>query len=246
MRHTMPYDPPVTTWRQGQAIVAGGRMAARSVVLAFYLGIPFFHETSWPYMTSNASFLSRIRGVDLLPCERVAAMLSPDEGLVAEPLRNGRLLVATDRRFIDLADSGDSQIRQIFAITSVYGTSVPQRCAAGVFVEAMDFADRRRAVVYVALAYWLVDRLPQIIIPGLNLHVFALIVMILVILAGWLFWRGFTQPGGMTIHVHGANWDVEAQCTSQYRDLMEFANALSSMQTQRQRWPYSGVRAERE
>ena len=221
-------------------------MAARSVVLAFYLGIPFFHETSWPYMTSNASFLSRIRGVDLLPCERVAAMLSPDEGLVAEPPRNGRLLVATDRRFIDLADNGDSQIRQIFAITSVYGTSVRNDVLRGFSWKQWISLIVGGLVVYVALAYWLVDRLPQIIIPGLNLHVFALIVMILVILAGWLFWRGFTQPGGMTIHVHGANWDVEAQCTSQYRDLMEFANALSSMQTQRQRWPYSGVRAERE
>ena len=197
-------------------------------------------------MTSNASFLSRVRGVELLPGERVAAMLSPDGGLLAEPPKDGRLLVATDRRFINLADSGESQIRQIFAINSVSGASVRNDVLRGFSWKQWVSLIVGGIIVYVALAYWLVDRLPQIIIPGLNLHVFALIVMILVILAGWLFWRGFTQPGGMTIHVHGVNWDVEAQCTAQYRDLMGFANALSLMQTRRQSWQYSGVCAEGE
>ena len=197
-------------------------------------------------MTSNASFLSRVRGVELLPGERVAAMLSPDDGLLAEPPKDGRLLVATDRRFINLEDSGQSQIRQIFAMTSVSGASVRNDVLRGFSWKQWISLIVGGIIVYVALAYWLVDRLPQIIIPGLNLHAFALIVMILVILAGWLFWRGFTQPGGMTIHVHGANWDVEAQCTAQYRDLMGFANALSMMQTRRQHWQYSGVCAERE
>ena len=197
-------------------------------------------------MTSNASFLSRVRGVELLPGERVAALLSPDDGLLREPPKDGRLLVATDRRFINLEDSGQSQIRQIFAMTSVSGASVRNDVLRGFSWKQWVSLIVGGIIVYVALAYWLVDRLPQIIIPGLNLHVFALIVMILVILAGWLFWRGFTQPGGMTIHVHGTNWDVEAQCTAQYRDLMGFANALSMMQTRRQSWQYSGVCAERE
>ena len=197
-------------------------------------------------MTSNASFLSRVRGVELLPGERVAALLSPDDGLLVEPPKDGRLLVATDRRFINLADSGESQIRQIFAINSVSGASVRNDVLRGFSWKQWVSLIVGGIIVYVALAYWLVDRLPQIIIPGLNLHVFALIVMILVILAGWLFWRGFTQPGGMTIHVHGVNWDVEAQCTAQYRDLMGFANALSLMQTRRQNWQYSGVCAEGE
>ena len=221
-------------------------MAAQNVVLAFYVGIRSFRETIRPYMTSNASFLSRVRGVELLPGERVAAMLSPEGGLLSEPPKDGRLLVATDRRFINLEDSGQSQIRQLFAMTSVSGASVRNDVLRGFSWKQWISLIVGGIIVYVALAYWLVDRLPQIIIPGLNLHAFALIVMILVILAGWLFWRGFTQPGGMTIHVHGANWDVEAQCTAQYRDLMGFANALSMMQTRRQSWQYSGVCAERE
>ncbi len=185
-------------------------------------------------MTTNASYLSRIRGVDLLPGERVGALLSPDDGLMAEPTKDGRLLVATNQRFINLADSGESQVRDLFSIASVSGTSVRNDVVRGFSWKQWVALVAGGLVVYVALAYWLVDRLPQIVIPGLNLHVFALIVMILVIVAGWLFWRGFTQPGGTTMRIHGANWNVELPCSTGYADLMAFAHALSLMQSQHQ------------
>ncbi len=181
-----------------------------------------------------------------MPNERVGALLSPDEGLLAEPPKDGRLLVATNHRLISLEDSGESQIGQIFSIGSVSGTSVRNDVVRGFSWMQWVSLIAGGIVVYVALAYWLVDRLPQIIIPGLNLHVFALAVMILVVLAGWLFWRGFTQPGGMTIHIHGVNWDIEARCTAQHQDLMGFAHALSMMQTRREQPPKSEVRAEGE
>ena len=181
----------------------------------------------------------------MLPGERVGALLSPGEGLVAEPPKEGQLLVATNERFINLSDSKDNQVREMFAISSMSGTSVRNDVLRGFSWKQWVMLIAGGVFVYVALAYWLVDRLPQIIIPGLNLHVFALIVMILVILAGWLFWRGFTQPGGMTIRVHGVNWDVEAQCTAEYRDLMGFAHTLSLMQAGSSGVSLSGIAAER-
>ncbi len=182
----------------------------------------------------------------MLPGEQVSALLNPDDGTLAEPSKHGRLLVATNQRFINLGDSGDSQIRDIFTIASVSGTSVRNDVVRGFSWKQWVALVAGGLVVYVALAYWLVDRLPQIVIPGLNLHVFALIVMILVIVAGWLFWRGFTQPGGTTLRIHGTNWDVEMPCTARYSDLMEFAYALSLMQMQRQDPPRLGRLAEGE
>jgi hypothetical protein len=173
--------------------------------------------------------------VDLLPGERVAALLSTDDGLLAAPPKAGRLLVATDRRFISIADSGQSKAREIFAITSVSGVSVRDDALRRFSWKQWISLIAGGLIVYVALAYWLVDRLPPIIIPSLNLHAFALVVMMLVVLVGWLFWRGFTQPGGTTTRVHGVNWDVEVSCTAEYQDLMGFAHALSMMQTRGQR-----------
>lgn len=186
-------------------------------------------------MEPAVSYLSSIRGVDLLPGERVAALLSTDDGLLAAPPKAGRLLVATDRRFISIADSGQSKAREIFAITSVSGVSVRDDALRRFSWKQWISLIAGGLIVYVALAYWLVDRLPPIIIPSLNLHAFALVVMMLVVLVGWLFWRGFTQPGGTTTRVHGVNWDVEVSCTAEYQDLMGFAHALSMMQTRGQR-----------
>lgn len=190
-------------------------------------------------MRPATSYLSRIRGVDLLPGERVGALLNTENGLVAEPSKDGQLLVATDQRFISVLDSGTTQARDIFAMTSVSGVSVRNDAHRGFSWKQWASLIAGGIVVYLALAYWLVDRLPAIIVPGINLHAFALAIMILVVLAGWLFWRGFTQSGGAKMRIYGSNWNVEVDCATQYADLMEFAHLVSSMQSpgqDSQRW----------
>ncbi len=182
-------------------------------------------------MRPATSYLSRIRGVDLLPGERVGALLNTENGLVAEPSKDGQLLVATDQRFISVLDSGTTQARDIFAMTSVSGVSVRNDAHRGFSWKQWASLIAGGIVVYLALAYWLVDRLPAIIIPGINLHAFALAIMILVVLAGWLFWRGFTQSGGAKMRIYGSNWNVEVDCATHYADLMEFAHLVSSMQS---------------
>lgn len=179
------------------------------------------------------SYLSRIRGVDLLPAERVGAMLSPEGGLISEPTGDGHLLVVTDSRILSIVDTGETQARQLFAIGSVAGISVRNDVRNGFGWRHWIALIAGGVVVYLALAYWLVDRLPEIIIPVINLHAFALAIMLLVILAGWLFWRGFTQPGGRTVQIHGNNWSIEAQCDAAQEDLMGFAQHVMAMQGRR-------------
>ena len=72
--------------------------------------------------------------------------------------------------------------------------------------------------------------------PGLR--VLRLLALALVVVAGWLFWRGLTQAGGRRIQVAGANWSLEADCEADYDDLQEFANALLLMQSsaEKSRW----------
>lgn len=191
-------------------------------------------------MQPAKSYLSRIRGVELLPGERVNAIFSPETGLVAEPLKDGQLLVATDQRFMGALDNGTSQTWDTFAIGSVSGVSVRNNVPRGFSWKQWALLVAGGLVVYLALAYWLVDRLPYIVIPGINLHAFALAIMILVVLAGWLFWRGFTQPGGAAIHIYGANWNIEVACSTPYADLLAFAHSVSLMQSQWQHWESSG------
>ena len=183
-------------------------------------------------MQPDTSYLFRIRGVELVPDERVKALFCPENGLVAEPSQEGRLLVATNLRLMSMLDSGTTQTRDIFAIESVSGITVRNDVQRGLSWKQWAALLAGGVAVYVALAYWLVDRLPQIIIPVINMHAFALAIMILVILAGWLFWRGFTQPGGALIRIYGANWNVEVASSAHYGDLMGFARSVLSMQSQ--------------
>jgi len=195
-------------------------------------------------MQPATSYLSRIRGVELLPGERVNALFSPENGLVAEPAKDGQLLVATDQRFISVMDDGTAQTRDIFAIESVSGVSVRNNVPRGLSWRQWASLIVGGFIIYIALAYWLVDRLPHIIIPGINLHAYALAVMALVVLAGWLFWRGFTQSGGASIHINGANWNIETTCAIPYAELLAFAHCVLSMRLQRQRRESSGVPTE--
>ena len=197
-------------------------------------------------MEPATSYLTSIRGVDLLPGEKVAALFSPADGRVDEPPTSGQLLVATDRRFINLDDNGESKVRELFSLDSMAGLSVRDDVLRGFsWLQWLTLA-AGGVVVYVALAYWMVDRLPRVIIPVINLHGFALVIMALVVLAGWLFWRGFTRPGGTTIRIHGGHWDVATRCTAPYQDLIGFANALSQMQAGLARSARSSDVAERQ
>ena len=195
-------------------------------------------------MQSTTSYLSRIRGVELLPGERVNAIFSPENGLIAEPLKDGQLLVATDQRIMSVLGNGTTQTWDTFAIGSVSGVSVRNNVPRGLSWIQWASLVGGGVAVYLALAYWLVDRLPYIIIPGINLHAFALAIMVLVVLAGWLFWRGFTQSGGAAIHIYGANWNIEVACSTRNADLLAFSHSISSMQLQWRQRERSGSRVE--
>ena len=197
-------------------------------------------------MLPERSYLARVRGVALLPGERVRALLDPASGMIEEPTRDGQLLVATDHRLIHVMDSGDTQARQMFAVSTVAGASVRNDVRRGLSWRQWVFLIVGGLVAYVALAYWLVDRLPSIIIPGINLHAFAVVVALLLVSAGWLFWQGLTKPGGRHIQIHGINWNVELDCAAGYEDLMEFSHALSRMRFTESGRGHSPGSAERE
>ena len=182
-------------------------------------------------MQPEASYLSHVRGVALLPDEQVVAILSTESGLLAEPSAAGRLLVATDRRLINASDSGRTRITEMYALTSMSQVSLRDDARRGLSWKHWASLVVGGLIVYLLLAYWLVDHLPDVIIPVINLHAFALVIMALLVLAGWLFWRGLTQAGGRRLQISGVNWTLETECGAEFQDLQEFANRLLLVQS---------------
>ena len=182
-------------------------------------------------MQSQASYLSRIRGVALLPDERVAAILDIEQGLLEEPASSGRLLVATNRRLINVADDGRTRATGMYALGSVSRVSLREEARRRLSWKYWALIIIGGMIAYALLAYWLVDRLPSVIIPVLNLHAFALVVVALVALPIWLLWRRWTEGGGRRLEITGVDWEIKTECGANYGDLLTFANILLLLQS---------------
>ena len=167
----------------------------------------------------------------MLPNERPMVILNTEQGLLAEPSGRGPLLVATNRRLINASDDGRTRSTEMYALGSVSQVSLREDARRGLTWKHWTSLIVGGLVVYLLLAYWLVDRLPSVVIPVINLHAFALVIMALVVLAGWLFWRGMTQAGGRRMQIAGSNWTIQAECRADYHDLLEFANTLLLLQS---------------
>ena len=177
-------------------------------------------------MHKTPSFLSRIRGVELLPGEIVVAILEAERGLAEEPTPAGRLLVATNRRVISVMEEGPTRFVQMFAADTVTAVSVRNDSRRGLSWKQWAALALGGAAVYLLLAYWLVDRLPDVIIPVINLHAMAAVLMVLIVLLGWIIWRSLTDAGGNLVRIDGLNWTVEVPCTADNADLLAFAGIL--------------------
>ena len=193
-------------------------------------------------LTDHISYLRRIRGVDLFPGETVAAILHTEQGLLPEPPAEGRLLVATNRRLISHEPGGSPEpaTMMMFPADTLSGVSVRGGGRRGrSWLQWLALAAGGVAI-YLLLAYWLVDRLPEVaMLPIINMRLVALLLLLLLALAGVLLWRSARQSGRPRIEFAGANWTMAASCAAAESDLTAFANTLLTMRED-SRAAYSG------
>ena len=182
-------------------------------------------------MANVPSFLSHVRGVELLPEEHVAAFLDAEQGLTPEPTPSGRLLVATNRRIIAITEEGSTRVVQMFAADTVTAVSVRNDARRGLSWKQWATLLAGGVVAYFLLAYWLVDRLPDVVIPVINLHAMAAVLMVLIILLGWIIWRSLTDSGGSMLRIDGHNWNVEMPCSAGNADLIAFAGVVLQLRS---------------
>lgn len=183
-------------------------------------------------MHKTRSFLSHIRGIELLPGERVSAYLDPEDGKVEEPTSGGRLLVATDRRIISISEDGPTRVVQMFGPGTVSAVSVRNDARRGLSWKQWAALLAGGIAAYFVLAYWLVDRVPEVVIPVVNLHAMAAVLMVLIVLLGWIIWRSLTDAGGSILRMDGWNWTIEVPCTADSDELIAFAGVVLGLRAE--------------
>ena len=180
-------------------------------------------------MQDGKSYLSRVRGVELLPGERVRAILDADAGLVGEPPASGTAWVATDARLICATAAAQGRATEMFALDTVSGARITDERGQGLSWGQWVMLIAAGAVIYLALGYWLADRLPGPMLPVINMNAAALVLLILLLLVGGWIWRGTARSAVRTIRVTGTNWIAETPVRAPAGDLIAFSTALLAL-----------------
>ena len=184
------------------------------------------------------NYLSRVRGIRLLPQERVSRVFSLEEGLLDEPSGSGQLLLATNQRILFFRDDGSAreatllpveELKGIVVDTSPKGTLSPIRGIL-TLVGALAF--------YLLVAYWMAGQLDGPFIPGLNMDFVPFILLAAILVGGWLYWRHNVRRAGGKVTLQGSNWNLSFTVLGAERipDINEVVESLFNCR--QERWDY--------
>jgi len=159
-----------------------------------------------PEQARPPSYLTRIRGVPLLPQERVNHSFTPADGISQEPSATGRLLVTTNQRILSFAQGQKGDETVLVPVDELNGVVVrPDSRRSGSLLQGLTLLVAG-GLIYLVSGYWLADRLEGPNIPLINLDVWAMVVLAAIIWGGWLIGRHYftKEPGQVTFQ--GGNW----------------------------------------
>lgn len=159
-----------------------------------------------PEQTRPPNYLTRIRGVPLLPQEWVNHSFTPTEGISPEPSATGRLLVTTNQRIISFSQGQKGDETVLVPVDELNGVVVkPESRSSGSLVQGLMLLVAG-ALIYLISGYWLADRLQGPNIPIINLDVWALVILAALIWGGWLIGRHYFVKEVGQVTFQGGNW----------------------------------------
>ena len=159
-----------------------------------------------PEQTRPPSYLTQIRGVPLLPQERVNHTFTPTDGLSQEPSATGRLLVITNQRIITFSQGQKGDETVLVPVEELNGVVVkPESRNSGSLLQGLMLLVAG-ALIYLISGYWLADRLEGPNIPIINLDVWAIVILAALIWGGWLIGRHYFAKELGLVTFQGGNW----------------------------------------
>ncbi len=153
-------------------------------------------------------YLSRIRGIPLLPGERVARVFSLQDGLLDEPTKRGRLLITTNLRILFFQNSRGYDEVFLFPVGELKGVVVDSRMKGTLSLLWGILAVTVASLFYLLAAYWVTGRVESPALPGLNMDFLPFIILAATLAGAWLFWRRNIKRAGGKVTLRGANWDL--------------------------------------
>lgn len=153
-----------------------------------------------------SSYLTRIRGVGLLSDERVVSLFTPQDGVVTEPTRGGRLLVTTNQRIIAFSDSIDDLETMLYPIEDLSGVTVKNGPPNALSLWQGLMMIAAGLIVYFAVSYWLTGKIDGPNLPLINIDLGPFVVLVGILAGGWVAWKHFFSEDGGVVNFQGNSW----------------------------------------
>lgn len=148
----------------------------------------------------------QVRGVAMLPGERISHVFSPELGLTEQPPETGQVLVATNQRVLAFCQNDGHNETFLVPVEELGSVAVKtRRRRSGSIIQGM-LLTVAGVLLYLALAYWLTGRFdgPAVPVIGMDMAPFLLLLTALFVVA-WSWGRLFAKSDGSVIF-QGANW----------------------------------------
>lgn len=155
---------------------------------------------------SSHSYLTQIRNVGLLPCEKVMGLFTPSNGLIAEPTSAGRLLITTNQRIISFSEDEETRETAMFAIEDVKSVTVKKGSPNSLSIWQGLMMIFGGLVLYFVVSYWLTGRIDGPNLPLINIDLGPFIILVGLLAGGWVIWKHYFSQGGGVVEFQGSNW----------------------------------------
>ncbi len=161
------------------------------------------------------SYISRVRGIPLLPGERLTRVFSLRNGLLDEPSFDGDLLIATNQRILFFRNEGKHREVSLFPLDEFTGAAIRSRNRRGLAVLSGIGILVAGLLAYLSTAYWLAGRLNGPSIPILEMDLAPFVLLALTMVVSLTYWRRNVLVPVGDITLWGRNWVLSFVCHTQ-------------------------------
>ncbi len=169
-----------------------------------------------------------MREVELLPGEAITCVFSPERGLVQEPPRSGRMLVATNRRLLAFCRTNGREETFLTMVEEVQSASVrPAPRRLGRLLQGAVLAVAG-VVFYLVAAYWLTGVLDGPSVPLIKIDLGPLALLLGLLGAAMLVSRHYLVSEDGSALFQGSNWRLAFPYRSgrASREIYQVVNSL--------------------
>jgi len=150
--------------------------------------------------------VTHLRGVALLPGEKVTHVFSPLAGLVRELPVNGQLLITTNQRILSFSQEQSRQETVLVPVEELKGVVVKSSTRRSTSLLRWALLAVAGLFLYVVIAYWVTGRFNGPSIPLIQIDLGPLLILLAVIGGVFFIGRYYFAREASTVTFQGSSW----------------------------------------